>query len=68
VGAWFATVQVIGATAANLALIGATINTTAKYAGKPVWVTDAQRMVWAATSAAGGVWKDGVNATVYTPV
>ncbi len=55
-------------TAANLALLAATINTTNKYAGKAVWVSDAARMVWSAGTTAAAVWKDGSNATVYTPV
>lgn len=55
-------------TAANLASVSATINTTNKYAGKAVWVSDAARMVWSGGALASAVWKDGSNSTVYTPV
>lgn len=58
------------ATAAQLADITSAINTTAglKAAGLKVWVTDAQKPVWAVGSVAASVWVDATGATAYTPV
>lgn len=55
-------------TQTNLTNVAAAINTTGKYAGKPVWDSTNNRPVWAAGSSAASVWKDGANATVHTPV
>lgn len=57
------------ATQADLASVAATVNANgSKYPGKQVWDTTNNRVVFAAGRAASDVWKDGVNATVHTPV
>jgi hypothetical protein len=56
------------ATAANLAIKANIINTAGKYPGKQAWDTTNNRVVFAAGRLDTDVWKDGVNATVYTPV
>ncbi len=54
-------------TAANLALIGSTVNTTNKVTGKTV-MDIATGVIYVATGAtAGAVWK-GSDATTVTPI
>jgi hypothetical protein len=55
-------------TQANLRLLAASVNATAKYPGKQVWDTTNNRVVFAAGQSAASVWVDGVTTTVHTPV
>lgn len=55
-------------TQVNLRLLAQSVNTMGKFPGKQVWDTTNNRVVFAAGSATGDVWKDGVNTTVHTPI
>ena len=56
------------ATAASIASISNAINTTNKFQGKQVWDTTNNRLMVAASGAAGGVWWVADGSTSVTPV
>ena len=59
--------QVEKSTTAALTAIGNAINTTNKYAGKPVLNTTTNVMLFATDGTAGGVWRTCAGVSTHTP-